>query len=309
MYLRQRVRICRGFGLERRPGDDVVRSSPPSRMPTAAGPRSKSMPATAPAGPRKSMPATRRRPRASRCRATAPRRPRASRRPSYGAPQAPSKSDAGHGSPAGPGKSTPSYGAPQAPHGQEPGPGSARLRCPAGPGQVGPAGLSGAAAEYRWIPLPGRPRGRGFSSSPRRHRRRAPPRDSTAARRIRIPSASSTSRLPFSCPVVGASDERAAPGVRPDSRCPLRRGGGCPWRVDLISGKLRYRSGRRPGQVLPPHLGSRVPGAQDVVFKAVASVSQARSGSLAVAPVDVREQREAVLSRDFRRLPRSGSPP
>ena len=146
-------------------------AQPSKRCRRRKGPRSRCR-ATAPRRPRASRcrATAPRRPRASRRRATAPRRPRASRRrataprrprqvePSYGAPQAPSKSTPGYGAPQAPGKSGRRATAPRRP----------RPSRPRRPERSCRRSIAGS-------PLPGRSRGRGFSSfSHHRHRRRAP---------------------------------------------------------------------------------------------------------------------------------------
>ena len=221
------------------------------------------------AGPSKSMPACRLRQvdagaQAPSVDAGAPS-PDRSKPPSYGAPQAPSKSTPGYGAPQAPSKPTPTtpprrprasrrrataprrppqveadYGATQAPSKRR------RATGPAGPGQVGPAGLSGGEAKYCWIaprsfarpgilvvsrPAPPSTPASRFTSV-RLVLSISPPRASRLhllARASAIDSSLSTSGVPYSGP-------RSV------------RGGGCPWRVGPISGKLRYRSARRPGQ-------------------------------------------------------------
>ena len=166
-----RVGICRGFGLERKPGDHVVRSALQVACRRRRAPRSRCR--QAPQAPASRAGA--RRPPASRRRATAPRRPRASRRRAT-APAGPGQVDAELRRPAGPAASRATApqataSAPQAPEQAD-----AELRRPAGPGQVGPAGLSGAAGG---VSLDHRsPVVRAAGDSRRlpsyRHRRRAP---------------------------------------------------------------------------------------------------------------------------------------
>ena len=291
-----RVRICRGFGLERKPGDHVVRSA---LQVHADGARTLEVDAElrCPAGPQQVDAELRpRRPRASRRRATAPRRPPASRRRATAPRRPPASQTPGYGAPQAPSKQTPSYGAPQAPSKSDAG-----LRRPAGPGQVGPAGLSGAAGGVSLDPAPRSFLRPGILVVPEhRHRRRAPAsrfhRGSSGS--ISLSSASRVSRLHPLAPSSAHRGERAALRRPARFRCPPRRGGGCPWRVELISGKLSLSIRRCPGS---SYLRDERSGAgrSGRCFQGRRAVSQARSGNLADCSGGSPRARKAALSEAF----------
>ena len=304
-------------------------AQPSKSMPTAQGP-SKQMPSYGP-----------RRPRASRRRSYGPAGP-SKQMPSYGAPQAPSKQTPAT-APAGPSKSTPSYGAPQAPSKQTPSYGAPqapeqvrrRATAPRRPRasrrratapRRPPASRRRATAPRR--PRPSRPRRAERSSRRSIAGSRSPVVLAAGdSRRPRAPAPTTSSRLAFHrgssgsisdfplsrvarlppCPSVDASRRVCHPRRPARLRCPPCRRGGCPWRVELISGKLSLSIRRRPGRSHPRDCGSGA-GRSGRCFQGRRAVSQARSETLADCSGGCPRAGKAALSEVFRRLPRSGSP-